>query len=112
MRILRPSSFHLTLLPLSIVLNVHYINNFTILIFSYHRSLKESVYKAMHPILCEYVGFQEAEITPLPDGTATVALNLASQSHLRLGMVVQTASWKRINGFFLTSSSVGVLGSE
>ncbi|KAL7463326.1 hypothetical protein ACHAXS_003709 [Conticribra weissflogii] len=75
-------------------------------------SLKESVYKAMHPILCEYVGFQEAEITPLPDGTATVVLNLASQSHLRLGMVVQTASWKRINGFFLTSSSVGVLGSE
>eukprot|EP00569_Conticribra_weissflogii_P014196 CAMPEP_0171419202 /NCGR_PEP_ID=MMETSP0880-20121228/41493_1 /TAXON_ID=67004 /ORGANISM="Thalassiosira weissflogii, Strain CCMP1336" /LENGTH=417 /DNA_ID=CAMNT_0011937479 /DNA_START=267 /DNA_END=1520 /DNA_ORIENTATION=+ len=95
-------------------------------------SLKESVYKAMHPILCEYVGFQEAEITPLPNGTAYVVLNLVSQSHIRpgivvrtaswmnlvsqshirLGIVVRTASWRQINGFFLTSSSVGLLGSD
>mmetsp|Transcript_17288 Transcript_17288/g.35186 ORF Transcript_17288/g.35186 Transcript_17288/m.35186 type:complete len:80 (+) Transcript_17288:403-642(+) len=75
-------------------------------------SLKESVYKAMHPILCEYVGFQEAEITPLPNGTAYVVLNLVSQSHIRPGIVVRTASWRQINGFFLTSSSVGLLGSD
>jgi len=71
-------------------------------------SLKESVYKAMHPILCQYVGFQEAEITPFPDGTAEVMLNLTSNAHEQLGIVVQSASWKKVGDFFLTSASVGV----
>ena len=65
----------------------------------------------MHPILCEYVGFQEAEITPLPDGTAKVVLNLQSGSHERLGIVVRNASWRRLEGagrFFLTTALVGV----
>jgi len=44
-------------------------------------SLKECVYKAMHPIICQWVGFQEAEITPHDDGTATVNLNLKSGAH-------------------------------
>lgn len=71
-------------------------------------SLKESVYKAMHPIICQYVGFQEAEITPLPNGTAQVTLNLTSRSHEHLGIVVQSASWKTMGDFFLTSASVGL----
>ena len=69
-------------------------------------SLKESVYKAMHPILCQYVGFQEAEITPLSDGTAQVMLNLTSGAHESLGIVIQSASWKRVGDFFLTSAAV------
>lgn len=75
-------------------------------------SLKESVYKAMHPILCHYVGFQEAEITPLSNGTAKVTLNLASGAHEKMGIVVQSASWKKIRGFFLTSASVGTKGKS
>ncbi|KAL9187967.1 hypothetical protein ACHAXT_006345 [Thalassiosira profunda] len=76
-------------------------------------SLKESVYKAMHPIICQYVGFQEAEITPLPDGTAQTMLNLTSGAHEQLGIVVQSASWKRVGDYFLTSASVGtVLANE
>ena len=75
-----------------------------------HNSLKESVYKAMHPILCEYVGFQEAEITPLPDGTAHVILNLQSGSHERMGIVVRSTSWRRLEDgkFFLTTALIGV----
>eukprot|EP00804_Cyclotella_cryptica_P006753 CCRYP_015719-RA/>CCRYP_015719-RA protein AED:0.37 eAED:0.54 QI:0/0/0/1/1/1/3/0/445 len=76
-------------------------------------SLKESVYKAMHPVLCEYVGFQEAEVHPLADGTALVRLNFLkdrdSLSPRTRSMVVRSASWRRVNGFFLTSASVGVL---
>lgn len=77
-------------------------------------SLKEAVYKAMHPILCEFVGFQEAEITPLPDGTATVILNLHSGSHERLGIVVRSATWRKLEGgkFFLTTALVGVDSSS
>mmetsp|Transcript_8173 Transcript_8173/g.15382 ORF Transcript_8173/g.15382 Transcript_8173/m.15382 type:complete len:474 (+) Transcript_8173:181-1602(+) len=68
-------------------------------------SLKESVYKAMHPLICQFVGFQEAEITPHNDGTATVFLNLKSGQHHRFKEV--KAHWRRIDGdFFLTSASV------
>ena len=63
----------------------------------------------MHPILCEYVGFQEAEITPLPDGTASVVLNLTSRSHTNLGLAVQSASWRKVENFFLTSASVSLM---
>ncbi len=58
-------------------------------------SLKESVYKAMHPLICHYVGFQEAEIKPLNDGTALVSLDLKSGQHHRFGEV--TAHWRRIS---------------
>ena len=63
----------------------------------------------MHPILCHYVGFQEAEITPFLNGTAQVTLNLTSGCHERLGIVVQSASWEKMGDFFLTSSSVGTM---
>lgn len=76
-------------------------------------SLKESVYKAMHPILCDYVGLQEAEIDPLADGTAVVRLNFlkdrpGSVSPRAHSMVVQSATWRKVDGFFLTSASVGL----
>lgn len=68
-------------------------------------SLKECVYKAMHPLICQWVGFQEAEITPHDDGTATVNLNLKSGAQQQFQDV--KAHWRRIGGdFFLTSSSV------
>jgi len=70
-------------------------------------SLKECVYKAMHPLICQWVGFQEAEITPHDDGTAVVKLNLKNGAHNRFQDV--KAHWQRIaidGDFFLTSSSV------
>jgi phosphopantetheine--protein transferase-like protein len=68
-------------------------------------SLKESVYKAMHPLICQFVGFQEAEIKPHSDGTATINLFLKSGAH---EMFKETkAHWRRIEGdLFLTSASI------
>ncbi len=63
------------------------------------------MYKAMHPLICQFVGFQEAEIKPHEDGTATVFLNLKSGKHKRFKKV--EAHWRRVSGeFFLTSSRV------
>jgi hypothetical protein len=59
----------------------------------------------MHPLISQWVGFQEAEIQPHDDGTATVKLNLKSGAHEQFDTI--KAHWRRINGeFFLTSSSV------
>ena len=70
-----------------------------------HHSLKECVYKAMHPLISQWVGFQEAEIEPHDDGTATVKLNLKSGAHEQFQTV--KAHWRRLDGeYFLTSSSV------
>jgi 4'-phosphopantetheinyl transferase EntD len=68
-------------------------------------SLKESLYKAMHPLICQFVGFQEAEIKPHSDGTAKINLFLKSGAH---EMFKETkAHWRRIEGdMFLTSASV------
>jgi 4'-phosphopantetheinyl transferase EntD len=69
-------------------------------------SIKESLYKAMHPLICQYVGFQEAEVQPQADGTVLVRLDLKSGAHKRFGRV--TAHWQRLPDldFFLTSASV------
>jgi 4'-phosphopantetheinyl transferase EntD len=67
-------------------------------------SLKECLYKAMHPLICQYVGFQEAEVQPLENGTAIIHLMLKSGAHERLQNV--TANWQRVGPFFLTSSSL------
>ena len=40
-------------------------------------SCKESVYKAIHPLVNHYVSFHEAEVQPYINGTATVTLKLA-----------------------------------
>ena len=34
-------------------------------------SLKEAIYKAVHPLLCQYVSFQEAEVRTYDDGTGS-----------------------------------------
>lgn len=73
-------------------------------------SLKESVYKAMHPLICQYVGFQEAEIQPLPDGSANVTLFLKSGAHKSFESV--TAHWQRLGDFFLSTASVRLKEDE
>jgi len=67
-------------------------------------SLKESLYKAMHPLICQYVGFQEVEIRPLSDGRADVLFQLHSGAHEKFGTV--TLHWRKLGDFFLSSASV------
>jgi 4'-phosphopantetheinyl transferase EntD len=68
-------------------------------------SLKECLYKAMHPLICQYVGFQEASVRPTADGTAVPVLDLESGAHRGFGPV--TAHWQRVLGnHFLSTSSV------
>lgn len=72
-------------------------------------SLKEAFYKAIHPLICQYVGFQEAEVIPHADGTATVNWNLKSGAHERFQNV--SGHWRRVDEFFLSSASV-TLGDD
>ena len=67
-------------------------------------SCKESIYKAIDPYVRRYVGFQEAEVTPHPDGAAAVTLSLAE------GDFTAEVFWQRketaFGAFFLTSARV------
>jgi len=69
-------------------------------------SLKEAIYKAAHPLLCQYVSFQEAEVTPYEDGTASCTWLLDNNADERIREL--TAHWKKLgdNEYFLTSASV------
>lgn len=67
-------------------------------------SLKEAIYKAAHPLLRQYVGFQEAEVRPYSDGTASCTWLLDSNADNRIAKL--TAHWERLDKYFLTSASV------
>ena len=69
-------------------------------------SLKEAIYKAAHPLLNQYVSFQEAEVTPYPDGTASCTWLLDSNADQKIALL--TAHWRKLEGdeYFLTSASV------
>lgn len=77
-------------------------------------SLKEAIYKAMHPLICQYVTFQEAEIRPLPDGKVDAQLNLKSGDQALFESV--SADWQVLEcddnndgdkaAYFLTSAKV------
>ena len=58
----------------------------------------------MHPLICQYVGFMEAEVQPLADGTAAVTFMLKSGAHKQFGTV--SVHWQRIDNFFLSTSCV------
>lgn len=58
-------------------------------------SLKEAVYKAIHPILCQFISFQEAEIVPHASGEASVRLFLASGRESLLHSV--SATWRTVS---------------
>jgi 4'-phosphopantetheinyl transferase EntD len=73
-------------------------------------SIKESLYKAIHPLICQYVGFQEAVVQPLVGGDVVTVLNLRSGAHERFGTV--TSHWRRLGGYFLSTSSVSLLAAD
>lgn len=65
-------------------------------------SLKEAIYKAAHPLINQYVGFQEAEVTPMEDGTATCVWYLESGVEPKFSTF--TAHWRKVDDYFLTSA--------
>jgi phosphopantetheine--protein transferase-like protein len=70
-------------------------------------SLKEAIYKAAHPLINQYVSFQEAEVTPVDDGTATCVWNLKSGAHTKLATA--TAHWRKVDKYFLSSACCTLL---
>jgi 4'-phosphopantetheinyl transferase EntD len=73
-------------------------------------SIKEALYKAMHPLICQYVGFREAEVQPKDDGSVDITLDLKSAAHRRFGLV--QAHWCRFDDFFLTSARIELNGER
>jgi len=75
-------------------------------------SLKEAIYKAAHPLICQYVSFREAEVTPFADGTASCTWLLDTKADKRITRL--TAHWKKVldGNFFLTSASVYTKSDE
>jgi enterobactin synthetase component D len=67
-----------------------------------HFSLKEALYKAINPLVTRHVAFHEASLTPLPDGTARVALTLAQDQ----GTFAAACTWAEIHDHFLTTAKV------
>lgn len=61
-------------------------------------SLKESVFKALHPLLKRHIEFLEVEIEPLPDNTAKLTFLLRTGEHYAF-----KAMWKRFQtNYWLT----------
>lgn len=52
-------------------------------------SLKESIYKAIHPYVRRFVGFQEVSVTPLADGSARI------DCYLKHGEILEIEGWWR-----------------
>ncbi|MGB8298177.1 MAG: 4'-phosphopantetheinyl transferase superfamily protein [Polyangia bacterium] len=67
-----------------------------------HFSLKEALYKAIDPLVSRHVAFHEASMTPLPDGSASIALALSEGD----GSFAATAFWTEIEDHFLTTARV------
>jgi 4'-phosphopantetheinyl transferase EntD len=67
-----------------------------------HFSLKEALYKAIDPLVGRHVAFHEASMTPLPDGSASIALALSEND----GTFSTTAFWTEVEGHFLTTARV------
>jgi len=67
-----------------------------------HFSLKEALYKAIDPLVGRHVAFHEASITPLPDGSASIALACPRTT----GPSPSTAFWTEVEDHFLTTARV------
>lgn len=69
-------------------------------------SIKESIYKAIHPLICQFVGFQEVQVQPFQNGTAEIDFHLKSDAETRFKDV--TVHWRRVGKYFLTSASASL----
>lgn len=64
-----------------------------------HFSIKESLYKALNPVVGRYVSFQEATVLPHSDGSVAVTLSLSQGE----GPFQVEARWSEIEGHLLTT---------
>jgi hypothetical protein len=64
----------------------------------------------MHPLICQYVGFQEAEVWPLRNGSAQVDLMLKSGAHNKFRNI--SAHWRRMGDYFLCTARVQLRDGE
>jgi enterobactin synthetase component D len=71
-------------------------------------SIKESLYKALNPLIHRYISFQEATVLPAPDGKVDVTLHLTRNE----GPFLVEARWSEIAGHFLTTASIRPAGSS
>jgi len=69
-------------------------------------SIKESLYKALNPIVGRYVSFQEATVLPHSDGSIAVKLALAKDE----GPFAVEARWSEIEGHLLTTATLRPAG--
>ena len=69
-------------------------------------SVKEAVFKAWHPLMRRWLGFEEADVRPHPDGTATVRLLGPAVEVRGHAVEVLTAQWRRDRNLLLTCVSV------
>lgn len=69
-------------------------------------SLKESLYKALHPLLSCSIPWHSVTVWPKPDGSCVVdAAGLEQQ----LGVALTAeASWMQQGGFYVTAASAGL----
>ncbi len=71
-------------------------------IVTLHFSLKEALYKAIDPLVGRHVGFHEASLTTLSDGSAQIALALSKND----GSFSAAGFWTEVEAHFLTTARV------
>jgi 4'-phosphopantetheinyl transferase EntD len=71
-------------------------------IVTLHFSLKEALYKAIDPLVGRHVGFHEASLTTLSDGSAQIALALSKND----GSFSAAGFWTEVEDHFLTTARV------
>ena len=70
-------------------------------------SLKEALYKALHPLLRRTIRWHSVEVYPRPDGTCEVGTDgLVAAVGARLEA---SASWRMHEGYFLSTASAALL---
>lgn len=67
-------------------------------------SIKESIYKAIHPIVKRYVGFQEVEVFPTMDGSGRINFLFNDFKALGLGEVNYSVEWRLFLNEYIISS--------
>jgi len=79
-------------------------------------SIKEALYKALHPLLCTTIPWHAVRVLPLPDGTVAVDTSSPAFAVIEAsrcaggGRLVAQARWVERSGYFLTTAAVLIEG--
>ena len=69
-------------------------------------SLKEALYKALHPIVRRTIKWHTVQVQPQPDGTCELMLD-ALEEAVGFGLVA-SARWHLKEGFYVTTAAASV----